>query len=219
MSPRCTSARSYSPQLLRWYFVSYLGWTLEFMLRRWPIGEKGRRDQGDWSNFSTIRAPTPPHARRGTVAQIVVDESVVFEPVVRITHCSLHVVAVSCDELMGGGAERGDTLPDNSDRAARTTVADVRRKSSAIAIPTTQSGQAAPVLWTTCGFSLFVRRSRSDCDAKKGGCLHHRGLGADLVCLDFPVHRNKFPVPDHREFDATTAETLGNLRPSSLRGV
>jgi len=34
---------------------------------------------------------------------------------------------------------------------------------------------------------------------------------------DFPVHRIKFPVPDHRELDATAAETLGNLGPDSLR--
>ena len=41
MSPRCTRARSYSAQLLTRYFVLYLGWTLEFMQRRWPIGQKG----------------------------------------------------------------------------------------------------------------------------------------------------------------------------------
>ncbi len=27
----------------------------------------------------------------------------------------------------------------------------------------------------------------------------------------FPVHRNIFPVPDYREFDTMTAETLGNF--------
>jgi hypothetical protein len=70
-----------------------------------------------------------------------------------------------------------------------------------------------------CLFSIFVRRWRSDCDAKKGGWLHHRGLTADLVCLDFHVHQNKFPVPDYREFGVMTSEMLGNLGPDSLRGA
>jgi hypothetical protein len=44
-------------------------------------------------------------------------------------------------------------------------------------------------------------------------------LEADLVCLDFPVHREKFAVLDYREFDVTTAKMLGNLGPDSLKGV
>jgi hypothetical protein len=68
----------------------------------------------------------------------------------------------------------------------------------------------------TCLFSIFVRRSRSDSDAKKGGWPHHRGLEADLVCLDFPIHQMKFPVPDYREFDVTSSEMLGNLGSDSL---
>ena len=51
MSPRCTSARSYSAQLLTRYFVLYLGWTLEFMLRMWPIGPKGPPRPGQFANF------------------------------------------------------------------------------------------------------------------------------------------------------------------------
>ena len=51
MSPRCTSARSYSAQLLTRYFVLYLGWTLEFMLRMWPIGPKGPPRPGQLANF------------------------------------------------------------------------------------------------------------------------------------------------------------------------
>jgi hypothetical protein len=39
------------------------------------------------------------------------------------------------------------------------------------------------------------------------------------ISHDFPVRENKFPVPDHREFDATTAEMLENLGPDSLRGA
>jgi hypothetical protein len=42
-------------------------------------------------------------------------------------------------------------------------------------------------------------------------------LEADLVCLDFPVHQMKFPVPDYREFGVTSSEMLGNLGPDSLR--
>jgi len=51
MAPRCTRARSYSAQLLTRYFVLYLGWTLEFMLRMWPIGPKGPPRPGQFANF------------------------------------------------------------------------------------------------------------------------------------------------------------------------
>jgi len=46
ISPRWTRARSYSAQLLTRYFVLYLGWTLEFMLRMWRIGSKGPQGSG-----------------------------------------------------------------------------------------------------------------------------------------------------------------------------
>jgi hypothetical protein len=36
---------------------------------------------------------------------------------------------------------------------------------------------------------------------------------------DFPARRDKFPVPDYREFEATIVETLGNLGPNSLKGA
>jgi len=49
--------------------------------------------------------------------------------------------------------------------------------------------------------------------------LHHSSLKAHLICLDFPARRNNFPVPDHREFVAITAERLVNLDPDSLRGA
>jgi hypothetical protein len=65
-------------------------------------------------------------------------------------------------------------------------------------------------------FSVFDLRSRSDCDSKKAGWLDHSGFEADLVCLDFPVRQKKFAVPDHREFDTTTSETLGNFGLDSL---
>jgi hypothetical protein len=51
MSPRCTSARSYSAPLLTRYFVLYLGWTLECMLRRWPIGQQGPTRSEESANF------------------------------------------------------------------------------------------------------------------------------------------------------------------------
>ena len=57
MSPRCTSARSYSAQLLTWYFVLYLGWTLDtrrlrlLLLRMWRIGPKGLPRSGQLANF------------------------------------------------------------------------------------------------------------------------------------------------------------------------
>jgi hypothetical protein len=37
--------------LLTRYFVLYLGWTLEFMLRMWPIGPKERRRPGQLAHF------------------------------------------------------------------------------------------------------------------------------------------------------------------------
>jgi len=49
--------------------------------------------------------------------------------------------------------------------------------------------------------------------------LHHRSLKAHLIGLDSPARRKKFPVPDHREFVAITAERLVNLGPDSLRGA
>ena len=51
MSPRCTRARSYSAQLLTRYFVLQLGWTLEFMLRKWPIVLKGPSRSGQLANL------------------------------------------------------------------------------------------------------------------------------------------------------------------------
>ena len=51
------------------------------------------------------------------------------------------------------------------------------------------------------------------------GRLHRRRLEAVFAGGDFPARREKFPVPDYREFEATTAETLGNLGPNSLRGA
>ena len=44
-SPRCTSAWSYSAQLLTRYFVLYLGWTLDFMRGSWPIKPVSGQDQ------------------------------------------------------------------------------------------------------------------------------------------------------------------------------
>jgi hypothetical protein len=44
-------------------------------------------------------------------------------------------------------------------------------------------------------------------------------LGAVLAGGDFPARREKFPVPDYREFEATIVERLGNLGPNSLKGV
>ena len=43
-------------------------------------------------------------------------------------------------------------------------------------------------------FSLFVRRPRILTAAPTvTGWLHHRSLKAQLICLDFPARRNKFP--------------------------
>ena len=58
--PRSTRARSYSAQLLTRYFVLYLGWTLEFMPRKWPIRPSDNQDQGDCPNllfYSCTNAP------------------------------------------------------------------------------------------------------------------------------------------------------------------
>ena len=41
-------------------------------------------------------------------------------------------------------------------------------------------------------------------------------LEAVFAAGDFPARREKFPVPDDREFESTIAETLGNLGPNSL---
>ncbi len=51
------------------------------------------------------------------------------------------------------------------------------------------------------------------------GRLHRRSLDSVFAAGDFPARREKFPVPDYREFDATTAETLGNLGPDSPTGA
>ncbi len=42
---------------------------------------------------------------------------------------------------------------------------------------------------------------------------------AGFACRDFPARRNEFPVPDHRESVAMTAERLGNLGAGSARRV
>jgi hypothetical protein len=63
-----------------------------------------------------------------------------------------------------------------------------------------------------------------------GGCCREHGcrswsfgcrfqIGAVLAGGDFPARREKFPVPDYREFEATIVERLGNLGPNSLKGV
>jgi hypothetical protein len=44
-------------------------------------------------------------------------------------------------------------------------------------------------------------------------------LEAVFAAGDFPACRDKFPVPDYREFEATIVETLGNLGPNSLQGA
>ena len=42
---------------------------------------------------------------------------------------------------------------------------------------------------------------------------------AEANSHDFPVRRNRFPVSGHREFDATTTETLENLGAEFLKGI
>ena len=84
--------------------------------------------------------------------------------------------------------------------------------------------------------------SRSKSDTKPAICLtggtqqigrafpfvHARDWMNLLECLgsdptsnarEFPARRKKFPVPDHREFVAITAERLVNLGADSLRGA
>jgi len=46
---------------------------------------------------------------------------------------------------------------------------------------------------------------------------HRRSLEAGVALQNFPARRNKFPVPDHRESVATTAERLRNLGAESAR--
>jgi hypothetical protein len=58
-----------------------------------------------------------------------------------------------------------------------------------------------------------------DCEAKRDGLAPSTQLGGGITGHGFPAGRTKFPVPDHREFDATASETLGNLGPDSPRGV
>jgi hypothetical protein len=58
-----------------------------------------------------------------------------------------------------------------------------------------------------------------DCEAKRDGLAPSTQLGGGITGHDFPAGRTKFPVPDHREFDAMASETLANLGPDSLRGV
>jgi hypothetical protein len=65
MSPRCTSARSYSAPLLTRYFVLYLGWTLEFMLRRWPIGQKGPTRSDEPANLLYDSCSHAPRSLKG----------------------------------------------------------------------------------------------------------------------------------------------------------
>jgi len=51
------------------------------------------------------------------------------------------------------------------------------------------------------------------------GWLSRLSLESGFACRDFPARRNEFPVPDHRESVATTAERLRNLGAESARRV
>ena len=43
--------------------------------------------------------------------------------------------------------------------------------------------------------------------------LHHHALETRIASMDFPAHRNRFPVPNYRESVTMVSETLGNLGP------
>jgi hypothetical protein len=51
------------------------------------------------------------------------------------------------------------------------------------------------------------------------GWLSRLSLQSGFACWVFPARRNEFPVPDHRESVATTAERLRNLGTESVRRV
>ena len=51
------------------------------------------------------------------------------------------------------------------------------------------------------------------------GWLSRLSLESGFACRDFPARRNEFPVPDHRESVAMTAERLRNLGAESARSV
>ena len=51
------------------------------------------------------------------------------------------------------------------------------------------------------------------------GWLSRLSLEGGFACRDFPARRNEFPVPDHRESVATTAERLRNLGAESAGRV
>ena len=86
MSPRCTSARSYSAQLLTRYFVLYLGWTLEFMLRMWPIGPKGPPRSRQLAHFlydSCTNAAFSEYSASGVFDQLMEEDRLLCERVQR----------------------------------------------------------------------------------------------------------------------------------------
>ncbi len=56
-------------------------------------------------------------------------------------------------------------------------------------------------------------------ESRRQFIFHRLWLETVSDCPNFPACVNNFPVRGHREYDATTAETLGNFGPHSLRGV
>ena len=62
--------------------------------------------------------------------------------------------------------------------------------------------------------NMGVERGRSDVGVTQQ-FLDRSDVGSRLEAViadgDFPARREKFPVPDYREFEATILETLGNL--------
>jgi len=69
------------------------------------------------------------------------------------------------------------------------------------------------------GTFQIVRTLDSALDRERAGWLHRQSLEAVVVYGEFPARRDGFPVPDHRESVATTAERMANLGSDAARRV